>query len=151
MKKTMNMVVGALTAIYPSGIITMRSALVVLNYLPWKENDLLDLCFPRGSRKKNDQMVRPWILPPHLHKIGAIWVNRFGYPFLVYDEISLCILYLINYQKISNEDFDEAKKIFQSLINNKKINVAEIKNRIYLYPSAISLLNDFDRYILAVA
>lgn len=151
MNRTMNSSVLAITALYPTSVITMRSALVLYGFLEPRENDCLDLSFPRGTSKKSNELFRVWTLPSHLHKIGATWIERKGYPFLVYDIESLCAIYLLRREEIGGPAFEEACFAFRKMIHSGLVKPSDIKERINLYPNAQHLKADFDRFMLAVA
>ncbi|GEM_PF-4513723 len=151
MNKTMNPAMMAITALYPTSIVTMRSALVFYGYLEKKDDDLLDLSFVRGTQRKTDGLIRVWTLPSHLHEIGAIWIERDHFPFFLYDIPSLCAIYLLRREAIGKEAFLEAMTVFRKMIIQKRVQPSEIQNRIYLYPHALALLGDFNRFVLSLA
>lgn len=142
-----------IASLYPSSIITMRSALVIHGLLEKEEGDLLDLSFPRGSYRKKDPQIHVWILAPHLHPIGANWVEKGENVYFLYDLSSLCALYLLSYyrREISEVYFSEGISAIRRAIYEKREKVEEICARLYLYPEALSLLSLFRKYILATA
>ncbi len=151
MNKTMNPAVMAITALYPTSVVTMRSALVFHGYLERKENDLLDLSFVRGTQRKTDGLIRVWTLPSYLHEIGATWIEKDDIPFFLYDIPSLCAIYLLRKEVVGKKEFLEAMAVFRKMIFQKRVKPSEIQNRIYLYPRALALLADFNRFVLSLA
>ncbi len=140
-------------SLYPSSIITMRSALVIHELLEKEENSLLDLSFPKGSYRKNDPQIRVWTIASHLHPIGASWIEKGENAYFLYDIPSLCALYMLFYhrQEIGKTYFLEGVHAIRRAIYEKRGEVKEIGARLYLYPNALFLLSLFQEYILATA